>query len=158
MPNNKADAAKQGIADRAILSAKEAIQQDGFSAVRQVLYLTQSELDDFNLLCYSLGSGRNACVNFATKYLCSLWLYSTLDIRLPRALKPTKANPSLPVEYKLNPEVIASVKSILGKKSPSQDLPEADLPKLAVLYLCKKLLPAKAKRVVTELSVREGVS
>jgi hypothetical protein len=158
MPNDKGNAAKQGIADRAILSAMEAIEKDRLTTTRPVLYLAQSELDDFNLLCYSLGSGRNACVNFATKYLCSLWLHSKLDVRLPRALKPTKANPSLPVEYKLNPEVLASVKAARGKKSQSQALPEGDIPKLAVLYLCKKLLPPKAKRVSLDPPVREGVS
>jgi hypothetical protein len=125
---------------------------------RPVLYLTQSELDEFNLLCYSLGAGRNACVNFATKYLCSLWLYSTLVVRLPKALRPTKANPSLPVEYKLNPEVLASVTSARSTSSQSQAVSENDIPKLAVLYLCKKLLPAKAKRIEVSAPVKEEVS
>ena len=128
------------------------------SADRGLLYLTQSEVEELDLLCYSLGSGRNACINFATKYLCSLWLYSTEKVKLPRLQKASKSNPPLAVEYRLNPEVLASIKAARGKRKDVQAMSEPEIAKPAVLYLCKKLLPPKSRRVLLSHAVKKGVS
>lgn len=125
---------------------------------RPLLQLTQSEVEDLDLLCYSLGSGRNACINFATKYLCSLWLYSTPAIKLPRVQKASKANPPLAVEYRLNPEVMASVRAVRSKRKELEDASEAEIAKPAVLYLCKKLLPPKNRRIDLSQNANRGVS
>jgi hypothetical protein len=125
---------------------------------RPLLHLTQSEVEDFDLLCYSLGSGRNACINFATKYLCSLWLYSTLAVKLPRVQKPSKSNPPLAVEYRLNPEVLASVRAVRSRRKELEDTPEAEIARPAILYLCKKLLPPKNLRIVLSHGAKRGVS
>ena len=128
------------------------------STDRPSLHLTQSEVEDLDLLCYSLGSGRNACINFATKYLCSLWLYSTVLVKLPRVQKPAKSNPPLAVEYLLNPEVLASIRAARGRRKELQEMTDADIAKPAILHLCRKLLPPKNRRLVLNHAATRGVS
>lgn len=142
-------AGSQAVADRAIRAAREALARDvDQRGSVPVLKLTQAELDDLNLLCDTLGFGVNACVNFATKYLCSLWLYSTVNVKTPRPQTPTKKNPQLSVDYQLNPEVLAAVRAARERKPELRSVVEEELVKQAVLYLCKKLLPSKPRRLL----------
>jgi hypothetical protein len=95
-----------------------------------------------------LGSAKNACISFATKYLCSLILHATVEVRLPKPLQATKANPWQEAEYRLNPEVTAAVKAARVKGETLRSMSEAEVVKFGVLYLCKKLLPARRRRAV----------
>lgn len=145
---NPAASGKQSIAEHAIRVAVDALEQEPTTPQRSAFHLTQTERADLLLLAQVLGSGVNACVNFSTKYFCSLWLLSRTKARFPRPLKATKANPLWPVDYLLNPEVQATVRAVRQAHAEFQDLPENELVKLAVLHLCKKLLPAKRQRAV----------
>jgi hypothetical protein len=140
---------KQAVAERAIAAAHAAVAKEDAAANAFIFSLTKTELEDLDLLCYVLGSGKNACISFATKYLCSLVLHSTLQVRLPKPQKATKTNPGQEVEYRLNPEVTAAVRAARAKGELLRSLSEADVVKLGVLYLCKKLLPARGQRAVT---------
>jgi hypothetical protein len=149
--NAKASAdGRQGVADRAIASAMDAISQDEIDATPgSFLELTSQEQQELDLLCYVLGVGKNACVSFATKYLCSMIVHSTLPVKLPRAQKPSKSNPACKIKYGLNMEVLASLKLARAKLPELRLLTESEVVKLAVLLLCKKLLPVKGRRVLT---------
>jgi hypothetical protein len=125
---------------------------------RPILHLTQAELDDLDLLCYTLGAARNACINFATKYICTLSLHSTLAVKLPQPQKPSKTNPPLTVDYRLNPEVLASVRAARAKRRDWQSAEEAEIAKPALLFLCKKLLPPKTRRIALTQAFKKGAS
>jgi hypothetical protein len=141
---------KQGVADRAIAAAKAALRREEEDAPHSPsITLTEAELQDLDLLCYILGAGKNACISFATKYFCSLFLHSTVQVRLPREQKPSAGNPLRTVEYGLNPEVTAAVKAARAKSDLLRSRNEGDIVKLGVLYICKKLLPSKRQRAVT---------
>ena len=153
MPTNKRKAVPHAVVE---------MFPEGRSSDWPVLPLTQSEVEDLDLLCYSLGSARNACINFATKYLCSLWLHSTIDVKLPQPRKPSKVNPPQTVEYRLNPEVMASIKAVRNQRTKLDTeldtVSEGEIAKRAVLHLCKKLLPAKTRRLALSFPRQRGAS
>ena len=133
-------------------------ERQATSADLPLLQLTQTESDDLTLLSYSLGSGRNACINFATKYVCSIYLHSKMDLKLPNPLKPSKLNPPAPVEFGLNPEVLASLRAVRAQRKELRGLSDAEISKRALFYFCKKLLPPKKKRILHEQLSKRGVS
>jgi hypothetical protein len=142
MPGNEA------IAEHAIRAAVDALDREPAPPQRSTFPLTQSERAELLLLAQVLGSGVGACINFATKYFCSLWLLSRSKAKFPRPQKPTKTNPLSQVEYLLNPEVLSAVQAVRKAHAEFKDISESDLVRMAVLHLCKKLLPAKAQRTV----------
>lgn len=129
------------IATEIVDSVRKRLGNQEAGAQAAALQLTDREARRLDLLCAYLGAGKNACIGFATKYLCCVWLNTKSPPRWPKLMRATKNNPAVGIEFKLNPEVkskLEEFKQALG----IEGVDEAEIAARSVVYLARKLIPS----------------